>query len=399
MLKKIYFLLFFILAGIVFVDAAYSQSKITRYPPKGATFDCRFSNKTEVINGIKYDCTCYGSRIECVPDPKGTPSSISPRKGLSPSQQIAVGIFGAMLQGVFGGMFDDLAAPPKPSIKDTLKKQQEEEFNRQQEMKKQALARWLEMQAAAEAERRKEEAEKRSAGEKILAQTSLSEEKLKIEPMGGGKLTPFSWSSTKAFTATPSTQYETAKFTEMEKLLCSAYFSKMAESAAKSGDLEGARFYGNQMDGVIQGLPTAIECNVPKELASTIDLKKAAELNKKLTQEAKFYREAMPKIEKLREVETKLEEINFQKEEAQKKIKEWELQIMEIKAKVQPNDSPEKKAETDDLLAQAMALKQEAEKQQQEALDAEEKLLREKENIENELKEMKDNMPKGETKQ
>ncbi|MGC8809349.1 MAG: hypothetical protein ACP5Q3_03765, partial [bacterium] len=131
----------------------------------------------------------------------------------------------------------------------------------------------------------------------------------------------------------------------MEKLLCSAYFSKMAENVAKSGDLEGTHFYGNQMDGVIQGLPTAIECKVPQELASTIDLKKAAKLNRKLTQEAKFYREAMPKIEKLREVETKLEEFN-------------------------------------DLLAQAQALKEEAAKQQQEAIESEEKLLKEKQNIE-----------------
>ncbi|MGC8809350.1 MAG: hypothetical protein ACP5Q3_03770 [bacterium] len=59
-------------------------------------------------------------------------------------------------------------------------------------MKKQALARWLGMQEAAEENKRREEAEKRAAGEKILAQTSISGGGLKVEPIGGGKLTPFS---------------------------------------------------------------------------------------------------------------------------------------------------------------------------------------------------------------
>lgn len=397
-MKKLSFLLFTFLAGIAFINPAYSQGVITRYPPAGASFECRpeYFNPKAIIGGIEYNCTCSAKQIVCKPA-SGVQRPSKP--GLNLSQQMALGIFGAMLQGVFGGMFDDLAAPPKPSVKDTLKKQQEEEFKKQQEMKKQALVRWLEMQAAAETNRQKEEAEKKAAGEKILAKTSISGEGLKLEPLSGGKLAPFSGSSTQAFTATPSTQYETANFSEMERLLCSAYFSKMAENAAKNGDLEGARFYGNQMDGVIQGLPTALECKAPQELASTVDLKKAAELNKKLTQEAKFYREAMPKIEKLREVERKLEEINAKKEEAGKKIEELETQIAEIKAKGQPNDPPEKKKEADDLLAQAMALKQEAEKQQQEAVEAEEKLLKEKENIEDELTEMKNKMAKGETKQ
>ncbi len=397
MRKNICFWLTSIWAVLIFINSAYGQIGKTCegsqfhtdaglvYIPKGRT-------QNVTIKGVTYSCEGCGS---CTRISSGAPYG----KGLNLSQQVAVGIFGAMIQGIFSGMFDDLVTPPRPSIQDTLKKQQEEEFRKHQEMKKQALARWLNLQAEAEAKRRKEEAEKKAAGEKILAQTSIGGEGLKLEPVGGGKLTPFSWSSAKTFTAIPSTQYETSKFTEMEKLLCSAYFSKMAESAAKSGDLEGARFYGSQMDGVIQGLPTAIECKAPKELASTIDLKKAAELNRKLTQEAKFYREAMPKIEKLREIERKMEEINVKREEAEKKIKELDLQIKEIKEKVQPNDPLEKKTETDDLLAQAMALKEEAEKQKQGALEAEEKLLKEKQNIENELVEMKDKIAKGETKQ
>lgn len=397
MWEKIYFSFLAILAGIVFTKATYAQGVITRYPPAGASFECddKFFKSQETIGGIIYNCTCSPKQIVCRPASGVQPSA---KPGLNLSQQMAMGIFGAMIQSVFSGMFDDLVSPPRPSIQDTLKKQQEEEFRKQQEMKKQALERWLNLQAEAEANKRKEEAEKKAAGEKILAQTSIGGEGLKMEPIGGGKLTPFAWSSAKNFTAIPSTQHETSKFTEMEKLLCSAYFSKMAESAAKSGDLEGARFYGNQMDGVIQGLPTSIECQIPKELASTMDMKKAAELNKKLTEEAKFYREVMPKIEKLRDVETKLEEVKVKKEEAEEKIKELDFKIEEIKARIKPADPPEKKKEADDLLAQAMALKEEAEKQQQEAMKSEEKLLQEKENIENELADVKDKMLKGEKK-
>lgn len=393
-MKKNYFYLFSIGAVIIFINPAFAGMKCDGsqfHTDSGLVYIPGGVVKNVTIKGITYRCVGCGS---CSPISSGPTYG----SGLKPSQQIAVGIFGAMLQGLFSGMFDDLVSPPRPSIQDTLKKQQEEEFRKQQEIKKQALTRWLNLQAEAEANRRKEEAEKKAAGEKILAQTSIGGEGLKLEPIGGGKLTPFAWSSAEAFTAMPSTQYETSKFTEMEKLLCSAYFSKMAESAAKSGDLEGARFYGSQMDGVIQGLPTAIECKAPQELASTIDLKRAAELNKKLTAEAKFYREVMPKIEKLREVETKLEEVIVKKAEAEEKIKELDLKIEEIKARIIPTDPPEKKAEADDLLAQAMALKEEAERQRQEATESEEKVLKEKENIESELADMKDKMLKGETR-
>jgi len=50
----------------------------------------------------------------------------------------------------------------------------------------------------------------------------------------------------------------------------------------------------------------------------------------------------------------------------------------EIKARSQTADTPEKKVQEDDLLAQALALKAEVEKQKQEAIQAEENLTKEK---------------------
>lgn len=49
-------------------------------------------------------------------------------------------------------------------------------------------------------------------------------------------------------------------------------------------------------------------------------------------------------------------EVKVKKEEAEEKIKELDLKIEEIKAGIIPTDPAEKKAEADDLLAQAMAL-------------------------------------------
>jgi len=172
-------------------------------------------------------------------------------------------------------------------------------------------------------------------------------------------------------------------------------FSKMGEDAAKGGDLEGARFYGKQMDSVLSGSPISVECKPPKQLASTMDMKKASELNKKLTREAKLYQQIMPKMERLQGIETKLEEVKNKRGEAEKKIKELNSQIDEIKAKTQTAETPEKRSEADDLLAQAMALKADAEKQQSEAIQSEEKLLKEKQGLENELNTVKDKMQAG----
>jgi len=318
--------------------------------------------------------------------------------GLSSSQQMAVGIFGAMLQSVFSGMFDDLIAPPRSSSNDALiRQQQEEQQRKEQEAKIAAYNKWIMMQAEAEQKRLAEEAEKKKKGEEILAKASIGGGgELRMESIGGGNLAPLNWDTPRLpSTSALSGQYDTSKLSEMERLLCAASFSKMGESAAKSGDLEGARFYGDQIDNVIQGLPTSIECKPPKDLASTIDMKKAGELNRKLIEQARLYQQAMPKIEKLHGLETKLEEVKKKKEDAGQKIKELDKQIEEIKARKENANTPEKKAQEDDLLAQAMALKADAEKQQQEAVESEEKLTKEKQSIEEELNKMKEKIEGG----
>jgi len=395
MVKKLIYLVFclFLLGG-VFIRAGHCKDIYYRYPPAGASFDCRYNPPhSEMKGGVKYWCTCHGSYIKCESQESASPT-MPYGGGLHPSQQMALGIFGAMLNSVFSGMFDDLIAPPRSSSNDALiRQQQEEQQRKEQEAKIAAYNKWISMQAQAEQKRLAEEKEDKKRGEEILAKASIGGGGLKMESIGGGGLAPINWDMPRLpATSAPSGQYDNSKLSEVERLLCAASFSKMGENAAKSGDLKGARFYGDQIDSVIQGLPTSIECKPSKDLASIMNMKKAGELNRKLTKQARLYQQAMPKIEKLQGLETKLEEVKKKKEDAGQKIKELDKQIEEIKARKEIADTPEKKTQEDDLLAQATALKADAEKQQKEAAESEEKLTKEKQGIEEELNKMREKM-------
>lgn len=318
--------------------------------------------------------------------PKSQSSKLyTPSPGLKPEEQMQLMMMQSILQPLFNSLFDfsNLFAPSGPSRQE-IEIQRQEQLRRQQEerAKQEALNRWLQVQAEAERERAAEEARKRGEGQKILARSSISG--------SSGGLTPFSWRSSQiSLTPISLKGYETKSFSPIEQLLCSAYFSKLAEGSMHGGDLEGARFYASQIDNVIQGQPTLIECKPPKELASSINTRNAIELNRKYTQMANLYKEVTPKIEKLSDVQIKLDEAVKKKEESKKKIEEVEKQIEELTIKAKIEDKPDKKAETDDLLAKALALKKEAEKEHQDALAQQQKLTQEKESLEKEIEQIK----------
>jgi len=392
--KIIYFVVFFLLAGILFINSAFSDNIGMKC--EGTQYNGVYYKSGRpyypVKNGVKYRCIACGS---CTPI-SGPQSSSIPYGG-GTKQQMQMQMFQRMFQPLFNSLFDfsGPSAPPDTSYQDALRKQQEEELIRQQEEKKQALERWMNLQAEAELKRLQEEEQRTTKGRDILARASITNGDLKMESMGEGKLTRFSWDTPKTFAPVPSGQYDTSKLTGMERLLCAAYFSKMAESAANSGDLERTRFIGFQVDKVMQGFPTEIECKPPKDLSSMADVKKIGELNQKYTKMATLYQEIMPKIEKLQDLETELDEVKKKKEEAEQTIKEIDQRIEDIKVRTNIADTPEKKAQEDDLLSQALLLKSEAENQQQEAVEAEEKLTKEKQNIEDELNTMKAKIQEG----
>ncbi len=325
---------------------------------------------------ITHKCSC--------PDPNQPPvctpiSSSMPSTGTT-KQQLQMQIMQSILQPLFNAIFDfsNLSPTPQQSQQETIRKQQEESMRQQQEMLK----------------KKAEEVERKKRGEEILAKASIGGGGLKMESISGGTLTPFERDTKKDLSSISATGFPAPK-TATEQLLCAAYFSKLA---SECNDMEGVRFYNAQMENVIQGLPTAIECKPPKELITGVDLKKASKLNKRYTEASKIIQDVTLKVKKLQDVTEKLEDAKEKKQESEEKIKEIDQNIEEIKVKAQTADTPEKKAEADDLLSQAMALKSDAEKQHQEAVQLEEKLNKEKENIENEINEIKNKMQKGEQK-
>lgn len=343
-----------------------------------------------------HSCTCPPKSKQspkCVPIGSGGSSgSMAPPLGkLSPSKQMAAGLMGGFFSGLAGNLFDDLSEPPDTSYQDAFRKQEEAERLMQQEIKQKALKRWLDSQAEAEAKRLQEETERRKKGEAILAKASIGSGELRMGPIGEGKLTPFAWNSPKSFDPAPTGQYDISKFTDMERLLCAAYFSRMAENAANSGDLERASFIGSQVNMIIQknAKTTEIECKPPKEISTTMDMKRLEALNQKYTKIATLYKEIMTNVDQFQNIDAKLNEITAAKEAAGEKIKNLDKQIEAIQLRIQTAETPEKRTQENDLLAQALALKSEAEQQQQEAMESEQKLIREKQGVENELEAMK----------
>ena len=308
--------------------------------------------------------------------------------GLRPEQQVQIQMMQGILQPFFNSLFDfsGLFSSPDTSIQADIERQRQEQLRKEQEQKEIAIKMWLQTQVEVERTIAAEKAMKKKEGKQILARSSITG--------GSGGLAPFSWSTPNRELTPTFSSYDTSKFTEMERLLCSAYFSKLAEGAMTQGNLEGSRFYANQVDNVIQGLPTSIECKPPKELVSSITTKNAKELNKKYTRMATIYRDITPKVEKLSNIQISLDELVKKKEESKQKIEKLDRQIEELKAKAQTKDKPEKdklekEARTDDLLAEALELKSRAEKEYQETLEFEQKFLQEKESLEKEINDIR----------
>jgi len=374
-------LLKFSILAIWITSILASQAYAQRLPEPSPKIQCSYDGKWYSLEDYKIYCK--------PPSPSGR--SQTPPAGLKPEQQMQLMMMQSILQPFFNSLFNfgDLFNPPDTSSQQETKRQMQEQLKKEQEEKQKAFQEWLKIQGEVERARAAEEAKKREEGQKILAKNSIGR--------SSGGLTPFSWSTPQtSFAPISIKSYETKNFNPTEQLLCAAHFSKLAEGALTEGDLEGSRFYANQMDNVLQGLPTAIECKPPKDLTSSVNTKNALELNKKYTQMARLYNEVMPKIENLSKVRAKLDEVVKKKEESKKKMAEVEKQIEELKAKAPIEDKPEKKAETDNLLAQALALKAEAEKEHQEAIALEQKLNQEKENLEKEIDNIKAKYQEGE---
>ena len=393
--KGLYIIMLFLFAGIVLIVPAYSQNIPEPKPKIHCSYDGNWYSPEEY-------------KIYCKPPQKPSPqgSFSSPGVGLSPSQQMQLQMFQSIFAPLFGAIGSSVAeliigSPSRvdPYQQELQRKQQEILKKQQEEEKKKAIEAWKKQMKEAEEQARKEAEARRKAGWGILKQVGIGNGPFGrytiIGPPASERetLSSINWDNPRA-TPSAAKSSETAK----EQLLRTAYFSKMAETFLQSGDLEAARFYaGLAFEGGANS-PRVIEYRPPKELLDAMDSKKAAELNKQLTKYSTFYRLAMPNFEKLQTIFTELEQVKIKKEELEKTIKEIETQIKEIEAKKQIAETPEKKVETDNLLAKALALKQQAEVEYQEALQNEQRLLNEKQVIESRINELKANVLANEKK-
>ena len=356
------------------------------YIPKGEEREITYG-------GVKYRCVGCGG---CIPISSGsftrTPSYI-PSQGLTASQQMQLQAF----QGFMAPFFSALGSIIHQSMMELFTSQTYDTHyqKQQEEAKKKAFEAWQKYMKEAEEQARKEEEERKRAGQDILSQVRIGSVLPKTTIIGPKALeketlSKIDWNNPRPHTDMTPKYTETAK----EQLLKAAYFSKMAETFLQSGDLEAARFYAElAFEGDIIS-PRPINYVPPKELLDAMDSKKAIELNQKLTNLAKFYRLAMPEIEKLQGLYVKLEDVKTKKEESKKKIEELEKQIKELEIKKQFEEITNQKipSEINNLLSQALALKQKAEKEYQETVENEQKLIAEKQRIEKEIDTLKQNL-------
>lgn len=149
-----------------------SQFADGTYIPRGQV-------KEVTVNGVRYRCVGCG---ECTPISSG--SSYAPSSGLSPSQQMAVGIMGAFFSGFFSGLFsgmfdmDDNSAQRQAQY-EAEQKRIAEERKKEEERKKQLLAQYNQLITQAK--------------QQIQSQPSNPAQSPFSFPTLGGQLTAFQW--------------------------------------------------------------------------------------------------------------------------------------------------------------------------------------------------------------
>ncbi len=312
-----------------------------------------------------YSCTCPNGRHgQPVCRPRSSSSSYASSGRLSPSQQIAVGMAGMLLNSLFTNMFNEMFNPPPAgnAYQERLRKQQEEK--RRQEMEA-ALDAWRDAQEKATQDALKEQQRKKEQGASLISKMDGG------LAGGGGKLDPI-W-----ITQKPELQplqlggHPTSRLKPGDRILCSSYFSTRAIEETRKGNYEGARFFSEQADKVMVKAETDVECkfpqmpDVPTPKTKGMDPKKFTALMEGFN----------AKIKELQNVEADLNKARQEKQAAEEDLKKIDEKITELNNQAQSAQNPEEKAQADELVRQALALKSEAEDQANTARQNEQELL------------------------
>lgn len=321
----------------------------------------------------------------CKPSQQASQTAPKSYVGLSPSQQMQLQMFQSMFQPIFNALFNfnSLFTPPNKSY-------QSPDYQKAKlEQQKKALEAWQKFLEEAERQAKLEVESRKAAGEDILSKVRIGSGLLGSYTIIGPRsseteLSRIDWSNPRP-NSVPSSTSKLGSEKAKEQLLRAVYFSKMAETAMLSGDLEAARFWaGIAFEGDANS-PRVIDYKPPKEVLEAMDVEKTAELNRKLYQYSRLFREVLPKLDALKDILAKIEGVNTKKKDSEKKIKDLEEQIKDLEMKSQKAQTPEEKSQTTDLLTRAISLKQQAQAELQNALKEEQKLTQEKQTIEKEL--------------
>jgi hypothetical protein len=280
-----------------------------------------------------------------------------------------------MMQAIMQPMFNNLFSPQPSGSDEQQRAEAEKQRQAAEKAKNDALQKWAKAQSDEEIRKQVEQQEKLKRGEKVLSQ---------MQPVGGGKLEPFSFGSPKLELQPIETAgFPTARLSDFDKLMCSAFFSNMARQSSSAVD---ARFYADQAERSMNGQPTYIECRVPKASGEAMAARTKAA--KKIYEEANLKIQELDKIEiKLSEASEKVSAATSKKDEAATKVKELEARAAETPA--------EQKTEVDDLTAKAMKELADAEKELGQAEQSQKELAEKKTRIENDLNGMKSKMQAG----
>jgi len=375
--KKSLCLVLFLFLGVVFINSACAGvgCEGTQFQTDAGLVYIRNGQCSQVkISGESYSCCGCGS---CTPSDSGSLGAV-PFGGAGSSkalaQQMALGLIQQMITAALSPPQDDSAY-----LKHQEEMEKAKEEAKKKEMQRKAVM-WQQMQKEAEAKKKKDQEQLIA----ILGKNDSSESDSSLKSTF--ELFSLGQSSTDLqIKGTGGT--DTSKLSATQQLLCAAYFSQLANSAAKTGNEEKAKYLSGQAEKAMSGQVTDEPCQfsnipdvpIPQGIA---DEKQYKDMIAMVQEE----------IKKLQDLNTKLKNVEDKKKQVQDKKKNAEKDIDDRKIKAINPRTKEGNKEKDDLLLKAQQILKDSQEELA-ALDKEEKVLINLQNqIKDKLKKMQENI-------
>jgi hypothetical protein len=334
----------------------------------------RYGQTDLTYNGVTYHCDCDNG---CRPVTTGSSSSSGYSSGYSSSgykpnssQDFKTQMLTTIADYAITSFFNWLNTPSQPSQSQQQKQQQiQQQKIADEKTKKEAIERWKEMQSAKDLKDKEKQAEKIRRGEAILQQ---------MQSFGmNNKLESFSIDDPRLdITPLPEKTYPNKDLDHMDRLMCASYFSNLASQSNK--DVE-AVFYNEQVQLVMAGQPTYVECKLPAK-ASNIEIENRIEETRQILT---VFNEKVNELETI-EKEEAVVSVKVKETKDKKQTIKKELERIKEEAVVA---EPEKKDEMDELLRMAQQQFDEAEASAAEAETKQKEILKKKDKTIEELKE------------